>query len=1614
MADLNDLAKIVESLRGSSPKSRVKKPAASAPVAAAPAAQSPFAGVRATGSVDTSGDYATHNWATDIIDDLWTDDASFIPGATRLGEAVTPGMQGYAKAVNVMSQAAVFTETNIPGGVDGLTWEQSDKVSLGQAGMADASKRQTGNVFDLAIGAVFLPFQTFASGFTRVAAPDNVLNSPDFDLSNAEQRKAAFQDNALGVITSGATDAVASWYLDPGVVLGKGLKIARFGSEAVNVTGLTHRSTNSLKVADQIRDEVDTALAYFDSNGTVGARNAAAQVGEDIARMNADELMQQPWVKSSPIPDQVSGVFGAIKDARLATIAYAAATGDAKYAAMLRKEAASVSDAVERFGAVDLYEKEFLARPPRVVAPALLDDVLESNQSVQDILDDLIKRDNALADAVMMLDETASPITTIGSKSARYERLRQNMRMNNRATVQSPARDARKGIEEELDNATARGYLTGADDLVSTIKAGINDAAMGPKYVPTSGITSRVFQLSSGFRKVRVINWVGGERTSGWIDINTFNDGHGMREVDAFLNGSRSTRADKGFRANVRNMWAAASAGSTTDRLVAKEQMEGLAIQNIADAYRIDRDVLDAAMKLVKQKQAHTSHTLLARKGRAYAVDAETREVIFVHPQLQSQLENRVPLIDLSAVEKTAQRLAQPQYRSSWQNFRDEVMNLPTYVPGGKLPAFSENAAHLTVAIADELNSIWKAAVLLRLGYTQRNVLEGWLRSWAYLGRVPALAPVVMARGARNVYWNAGLTRKLTSVDAMQRSLADMVTTHGILIKQLDDELAAHADDGVEWAAGLRLQRAELLRDIEDYKAMSEMLTAKKSTLTKRYIGSDKGGAYSDPQGAIHRMNASNAQMVENFFLSAADRDYLRRVNANSWVKVTPDDPRYFGELANDVQQFRSDKIAQFALAGTDPLDAHAWINSSKAAVYAREMGLEGRAARDAHVDKIYAMTDSYFPTNAARKLAASDVAVTGPDFQALLGDLDGLTPIHGRELAEAFGDQTGRGVFRTFLSEAFKLLGSMPESALVRQPFYDAVWKEQYAALHAKALHQADGPLEDAALEAINRAAHRRALKATNDTLFTIARYSNPAAAMRFISPFFAAWENSIRTWGRMIINDPSIAARASILWNMPVNLGWVIDEDGNRVTDASPFSFLDGASNQFVVMPAPIAAVYSAAYGEVPRKVPRGSLNVVTPGTAWYLPGTGPGVTLPVGQVLASKPDVQQFLKDFLGEPLYQQIVPFDKAQSGLDGVINTVFPASARKLTYFIEGENSREYLSVLGAMTQSAIVDDRLGIEKFNAKTVKERVDSFFLFGAAASATQGFSTTRMSKYQLEIDDWRAISADASLTYAQKIDKFRTRHGDAYMALTRSTTGSQVDGLDPTLEAWSAMTDHADQVKMLAEKVNPEAVGVLAATVPDGEFNAGVYNYWLDQQMPGTDSTWKRKLPSSEILKNTLVGEMWASYTIAKTERDRRLAQVGAKSVTSNAAKYSGVAADWDAYKDAMAKKYGYIWTSFGPQSFTAQLPKTLDAVSMLLNDESFMKSDLGKSQAWQGLRTYMTARRSATDAIVNGTPSAYVKQQWDDWRETFRESSVKFADFYDQYLENDDLSKDVTYG
>ncbi len=1188
------------------------------------------------------------------------------------------------------------------------------------------------------------------------------------------------------------------------------------------------------------------------------------------------------------------------------------------------------------------------------------------------------------------------------------------------------------------------------DEIVPAI------AAVNPRRLPGGmegpAIHETVFKLSRGFRKVAVWEWVEGQRGSGWLTVRGMDDGYASDEWRASLTDSRALRKNMPFVKELIKKWSLGSSETGNLRRVA--EIEEAAVKEMARYYGLDEQATKTALALLKSLDRKRMDLIEKSRGKksVFGIDPDDGKIITSGPLMRSQLETKVPIIDFKKLDTVIQAFADPKMKPILKELEDAWVAQLAVDP----KAYSKMTTRLSqrsLWALEGINSMWKAAVLLRLGYTQRNVFEGWLRTWAVLGMVPALAPKNIALGTGRVFKNTHSRFMRSRIDRGKLVLSNIIEGQRGLVDEVAKELAdkermirlyerPRTNPGKKpeqplsyeerhvlgmadaprrelirvyraQAAQLRRQHDTLKALLDDSMAQYERLAARRAKYDKKFIGWDEAFSNADGMGEIRRANASAQLTVKNFFESRASRAVDESMMDDvKWAAITPDQETYFDSLSEAAVQFRMDPMGQRALGmnGSDgSVEAMMdWYRTAEGRKWAKDMNLLDEEEVLTRVTLLRGIVNDYFPTPEAMRAAGRPgTPPIGSDFRALLGGLGDLKPIHGREVKEF---TESRDFYHTTINFLFKWLGSMPDSALVRQPFYNEVWKRATADAYAVARSQGLDLYDDAVVRRIQNTAHDVALKETTDTLFTIVRYSNPANMLRFLSPFFAAWENSFRTWGRIIVKDPSVAARAQILWEMPNKMGLVYDDNGNRVENPG-FDFITGSRDQWVVLPKPVGDLFTTLSGGVlPSKFPKGSFNVVTPGETPFLPGFGPVLTYPSSLVLSQMPDVQKNLKDILGESIYSQAVPFGNASGDW---WDTVAPTAARRAFIRWQGMNNNDYLAIVDAITVDAIIDARInGTDMPTAEWIKEQADRFTTFHALAALTLPVTYTKMSKYQPIIDYWRRLNEDnPTMTFRDKVTKFVDKYGDAYIPITEASNTGDIKGLDPSLEMYEVMTSNEQLIETMTVRGGEGAASIIAATVPDGEFDPGVYSFWLNNKQPGKQQPYKMRMTPDGLTQQTEASEMWREYQKKKQQRDNALDMLGTKSWDSKKAEEAGITQLWRDFVSSMSEKYGETWRIYGPDGYSSRLSKTLGHIEIALQDEQFMGSELGQSPVWDSIRTYMRRRDIAVQAIADGADREKVRELWAAWTSQFKYSSVKFLDFYEIFLENDDLTQAV---
>lgn len=257
-------------------------------------------------------------------------------------------------------------------------------------------------------------------------------------------------------------------------------------------------------------------------------------------------------------------------------------------------------------------------------------------------------------------------------------------------------------------------------------------------------------------RNIRVWRWLGEKNPSGYIGLKgsatvgseeefiaatniDLYKGNGITITDA--DGNQRIVGGIARRNALYKIFVDSLNDQTKDPLVALQQVERMMAEDMALGYGLPADKIAEIARKGSDLRDKTLESIRTESMFVDSIDGE----IHITPYLKSQLANGTYMLNYREMEKIIKR---------------EVAG----DGGARLRASFDTGGHY-LAEADRLfQTFWRPAVLLRFSYTQRNVLEGLMRSMAYNASIaPLLWPVrATTNGVRNSIVKRSLDRKIT------------------------------------------------------------------------------------------------------------------------------------------------------------------------------------------------------------------------------------------------------------------------------------------------------------------------------------------------------------------------------------------------------------------------------------------------------------------------------------------------------------------------------------------------------------------------------------------------------------------------------------------------------------------------------------------------------------------------------------------------------------------------------------------------------------------------------------------------------------------------------------
>lgn len=885
------------------------------------------------------------------------------------------------------------------------------------------------------------------------------------------------------------------------------------------------------------------------------------------------------------------------------------------------------------------------------------------------------------------------------------------------------------------------------------------------------------------------------------------------------------------------------------------------------------------------------------------------------------------------------------------------------------------------------------------------------------------------------------LDRVMAKTPAVERREGHMLPPAGWKTAQdLRDRVAMQRDQRDYFLANLGDDPEDLLREQEDLKAFIRMgWSAQKKLVPKRRLGEKDfvvdgtryPGSMSGELGAAWRLSTS----------SGATWDNMGKVGEEAGVNMPTRQGGYRVILGNeDVQpvawadvlnnQFRQSKLAMWFIKNDDSAtednafdvidDFVAWLNEPEQAL------LRKRLPHFAHDPedwgwRIKQMVDDYLPTAELREMVRKG-RVTPTQLSRKFADASQRPAVHGATIRENLGEQSHHqlGIGKA-LSNAFKYLGQLPTDTLSRQPYFNAVYKAEVRRLHRLRMADANATgsvFTQADIDKITDMARRNALGDLKRTLFDISAHSNAAHAMRFVSPFFAAQQEALMRWWRIVADDPSVLRRFQQGFDIPRHLGLVVDrETGEPVQPGE----MPGPGHSIMIQVPEAWGGSNTALGKWFNEKAAGwtinenSLNLVLQ-NGLFNPGMGPFVQIPVEAIVLEYAEFEELSR------IARLINPYPP-----ESLQALVMPATLRRLDTIIKKEKSTEYARMFKINFDDRLTDWKLANGDAREPTqaemarIEEDARNETNLEAGLRFLQNFFSPApaapRSKYEVFRQGWRKIMDQMRAEgrdYDWAIDEFKRKYREAYLPMISSSFRNP-GAIPATNEAVAELKRH----RKLIDKVDIRFAGAIIGSAGKYE-SAEDYNdtaaKWLrDNLHRNSEKTYYTYDDPRAAVVEAAQKRGWNKYSTAMDSLNV-LAQAAGFQHYSQSDKLMLLKRR---FIDNLREEniyWGEDYDDFNPGEFNAYL----DDLRMIVADKGLRdREDVKKVADYLALRDIFLAELARRDqAGGSASPTAKANQElmgkYRDLVAMLTESNLDFEEYwYNGLLDRDPMLEEVFF-
>ena len=745
---------------------------------------------------------------------------------------------------------------------------------------------------------------------------------------------------------------------------------------------------------------------------------------------------------------------------------------------------------------------------------------------------------------------------------------------------------------------------------------------------------------------------------------------------------------------------------------------------------------------------------------------------------------------------------------------------------------------------------------------------------------------------------------------------------------------------------------------------------------------------------------------------------------------LTPNMPDYYSGWANQLNTFfrspdgRIDPLIEQMLNGVRPEEIVSWLRKPENVAYARRFnidvpGIKVPAERlnvfiDAEdfVGDLYSAFNRYLP-DAQMQEAFRAGQISEMWLRNHFKDATSLPDIVGRIVPTSPQARNFMEATAKVIDKAFYFLGSLPETALTRHPLARQVYRTEYQnelniALSRKRMNLED-PKAELTVDEINnirKGVIETTRKEVNKTLFTIIRKSYAGEKMRYIMPFFNAWENTIRRWSGIATENPAVIARAGQIVSSLRNQPNVIDREGNPTTE---FSY-----ENKIVVPMPEGAIKGI------EKIPgwgKGMADAIrSTGTQvsipirsldlWFqgeiLAGFGPVVVMPVNELVKAKPDLEDIFTSTV-----LPVLPFGTQE----GVLRQLLPPAAQKLAS-VAGQDEL-WSRTFNTVYRYELIKYNLGERDTmpSLEEVSKLTNDFYKVRILSNLVMPFAAQYDSPLSFYTQQYRKLQdvygQDAEVLFLQMYPEMSA----SLVSASYNPTGAQA-----SQQAYQNINKYKDLVSQVGQS-SPEMIGFLVND-PDGkyDFSEAVYAWqYGNSPVPGSTAKFRERRDPAQLKRDANIKSGWIEFRKNMSLLDSQLFAQGYQSYNDSGAEelraikqlmisdLSNRNRDWQA---------DYLNVDRGKWIYRMQ------SMRSMLSNQKWM-ADNGNRTVVQAMAVYLQVRsqvareletRKAYGAAstLAAKDNADLDGYWNSTVAKLLQASPEFEDFYNRFLQNDPVT------